>query len=51
MPPISSPIVRPGRPAEAAPVLSKQLSDAIKWHVNFVLQLVIATEIWILKSL
>lgn len=29
MPPICSPIVRPGRPAEAAPVLSKQLSDTI----------------------
>ncbi|TXG70360.1 hypothetical protein EZV62_005295 [Acer yangbiense] len=46
------PIVRPGRPgwpAEAAPVLSKQLSDTITRHVNFVLQLVIATEIWILK--
>ncbi|KAB1222362.1 Exosome complex component RRP43 [Morella rubra] len=29
MPPICSPIVRPGRPAEAAPVFSKQLSDTI----------------------
>ncbi|KAI9161260.1 hypothetical protein LWI28_015794 [Acer negundo] len=29
MPPICSPIVRPGRPAEVAPVLSKQLSDTI----------------------
>ncbi|KAJ8751993.1 hypothetical protein K2173_001019 [Erythroxylum novogranatense] len=29
MPPICSPIVRPGRPAEAAPVLSKQLADTI----------------------
>ncbi|KAK2653151.1 hypothetical protein Ddye_013007 [Dipteronia dyeriana] len=29
MPPICSPNVRPGRPAEAAPVLSKQLSDTI----------------------
>ncbi|GFY80565.1 3'-5'-exoribonuclease family protein [Actinidia rufa] len=29
MPPIYSPIVRPGRPAEAAPVVSKQLSDTI----------------------
>ncbi|KAL3533776.1 hypothetical protein ACH5RR_007297 [Cinchona calisaya] len=29
MPPICSPIVRPGRPAEAAPVLAKQLSDTI----------------------
>lgn len=29
MPPICSPLVRPGRPAEAAPVLSKQLSDTI----------------------
>ncbi|CAL9060520.1 uncharacterized protein LOC135678163 [Musa acuminata AAA Group] len=29
MPPICSPIVRPGRPAEVAPVVSKQLSDVI----------------------
>ncbi|XP_057982104.1 uncharacterized protein LOC131167342 [Malania oleifera] len=29
MPPICSQIVRPGRPAEAAPVISKQLSDTI----------------------
>ncbi|RRT84485.1 hypothetical protein B296_00002769 [Ensete ventricosum] len=29
MPPICSPIVRPGRPAEVAPVISKQLSDVI----------------------
>ncbi|GLT26547.1 hypothetical protein SLA2020_016060 [Shorea laevis] len=29
MPPICSPLVRPGRPAEEAPVLSKQLSDTI----------------------
>lgn len=29
MPPICSPLVRPGRPAEAAPVISKQLSDTI----------------------
>ncbi|XP_059646298.1 uncharacterized protein LOC132291921 [Cornus florida] len=29
MPPICSPLVRPGRPAEAAPVVSKQLSDTI----------------------
>ncbi|CAI0385967.1 unnamed protein product [Linum tenue] len=29
MPPICSPIVRPGRPAEAAVVVSKQLSDTI----------------------
>ncbi|XP_074320486.1 uncharacterized protein LOC141657229 [Silene latifolia] len=29
MPPICSPIVRPGRPAEAAPVISKQLADTI----------------------
>ncbi|KAK6127381.1 hypothetical protein DH2020_038863 [Rehmannia glutinosa] len=29
MPPICSPLVRPGRPAEIAPVLSKQLSDTI----------------------
>ncbi|GMP97459.1 hypothetical protein CsSME_00045705 [Camellia sinensis var. sinensis] len=32
MPPICSPIVRPGRPAEAAPVVSKQLSDTISRH-------------------
>ncbi|KAK1278843.1 hypothetical protein QJS04_geneDACA023692 [Acorus gramineus] len=29
MPPICSPIVRPGKPAEIAPVISKQLEDAI----------------------
>ncbi|KAK9274101.1 hypothetical protein L1049_018915 [Liquidambar formosana] len=29
MPPICSPIVRPGRPAEAAPVVLKQLYDTI----------------------
>ncbi|XP_075638824.1 uncharacterized protein LOC142610776 [Castanea sativa] len=29
MPPICSPIVRPGRPAEIAPVVSKKLSDTI----------------------
>ncbi|KAJ7976773.1 exosome complex component RRP43 [Quillaja saponaria] len=29
MPPICSPIVRPGRPAEVAPVVSKRLSDTI----------------------
>ncbi|KFK40817.1 hypothetical protein AALP_AA2G045200 [Arabis alpina] len=29
MPPICSPIVRPGRPVEAAPVISKRLSDTI----------------------
>ncbi|KAI3987516.1 hypothetical protein MKX01_003202 [Papaver californicum] len=29
MPPICSPLVRPGRPAEPAPVISKQLSDVI----------------------
>ncbi|XP_062074541.1 uncharacterized protein LOC133778585 [Humulus lupulus] len=29
MPPICSPLVRPGRPAEAAPVVSKQLFDTI----------------------
>ncbi|KAG9450946.1 hypothetical protein H6P81_010911 [Aristolochia fimbriata] len=29
MPPICSAIVRPGRPAEVAPVISKQLTDAI----------------------
>lgn len=34
MPPICSPTVRPGRPAEVAPVLSKQLSDTISRHDN-----------------
>ncbi|KAL2466057.1 3'-5'-exoribonuclease family protein [Abeliophyllum distichum] len=29
MPPICSPLVRPGRPAEAAPVITKQLTDTI----------------------
>ncbi|CAA0829869.1 3-5-exoribonuclease family protein [Striga hermonthica] len=29
MPPICSPLVRPGRPAEIAPILAKQLSDSI----------------------
>ena len=29
MPPICSPLVRPGRPAEEVPFVSKQLSDAI----------------------
>ncbi|KAI3446480.1 hypothetical protein Pfo_003145 [Paulownia fortunei] len=29
MPPICSPLIRPGRPAEVAPVISKQLSDTI----------------------
>ncbi|XP_044468256.1 exosome complex component RRP43 isoform X2 [Mangifera indica] len=29
LPPICSPNIRPGRPAEAAPVISKQLSDTI----------------------
>ncbi|KAL5127985.1 Exosome complex component RRP43 [Glycine soja] len=33
MPPICSPIVRPGRPAEASPVVSKQLSDTISRHI------------------
>ncbi|MBA0879030.1 hypothetical protein Goshw_004977 [Gossypium schwendimanii] len=36
MPPICSPIVRPGRPAEAAPVIAKQLSDTILRHANLV---------------
>ncbi|KAJ4977538.1 hypothetical protein NE237_008318 [Protea cynaroides] len=34
MPPICSPFVRPGRPAEVAPVIAKQLSDAITRHVK-----------------
>ncbi|ONK58767.1 uncharacterized protein A4U43_C09F16440 [Asparagus officinalis] len=29
MPPICSPLVRPGRPAEVAPVISKQISDVV----------------------
>ncbi|XP_042031090.1 exosome complex component RRP43-like isoform X2 [Salvia splendens] len=29
MPPICSPLIRPGKPAEVAPVISKQLSDTI----------------------
>lgn len=29
MPPICSPLVRPGKPADAAPVISKQLADTI----------------------
>jgi exosome complex component RRP43 len=29
MPPICSPLVRPGRPAEAAPVISKALEDVL----------------------
>ncbi|KAF1898269.1 hypothetical protein Lal_00033035 [Lupinus albus] len=33
MPPICSPIVRLGRPAEAAPIVSKQLSDTISRQV------------------
>ncbi|KAL1118093.1 hypothetical protein V6Z11_D01G008900 [Gossypium hirsutum] len=36
MPPICSPIVRPGGPAEAAPVVAKQLSDTILRHANLV---------------
>ncbi|RVW16469.1 Exosome complex component RRP43 [Vitis vinifera] len=39
MPPICSPLVRPGRPAEEAPVVSKQLSDTILRHVNVVTSL------------
>lgn len=35
MPPICSPLVRPGRPAETAPVVSKQLSDTIIRYVPF----------------
>ena len=35
MPPICSPLVRPGRPAEAAPVISKQLSDTILRHADY----------------
>lgn len=34
MPPICSPLVRPGRPAEAEPVVSKQLADTILRHVK-----------------
>lgn len=35
MPPICSPLVRPGRPSEIAPVISKQLSDTIMRHVKY----------------
>ncbi|KAL2923593.1 Exosome complex component Rrp42 [Bienertia sinuspersici] len=34
MPPICSPLVRPGRPADAAPVISKQLADTISRQVT-----------------
>ncbi|KAE8684053.1 hypothetical protein F3Y22_tig00111157pilonHSYRG00058 [Hibiscus syriacus] len=44
MPPICSPIVRPGRPAEAAPVVAKQLSDTILRHANLFPRLFIAAE-------
>ncbi|CAA0836992.1 3-5-exoribonuclease family protein [Striga hermonthica] len=35
MPPICSPLIRPGRPAEIAPVLAKQLSDSILRQGNY----------------
>nr|CAD1824461.1 unnamed protein product [Ananas comosus var. bracteatus] len=35
MPPICSPTVRPGRSAEVAPVISKQLSDVIMSQLQF----------------
>ncbi|CDP08415.1 unnamed protein product [Coffea canephora] len=35
MPPICSPIVRPGRPADAAPVVAKQLSDTILRQLRY----------------
>ncbi|RZC89055.1 hypothetical protein C5167_030749 [Papaver somniferum] len=34
MPPVCSPLVRPGRPAEPAPVISKQLSDVVLRQVR-----------------
>uniref|UniRef100_A0A0A0KZP2 Ribosomal RNA-processing protein 43 n=1 Tax=Cucumis sativus TaxID=3659 RepID=A0A0A0KZP2_CUCSA len=56
MPPVCSPIVRPGRPAEAAPVISKQLSDTIsRYHFTFFcnfaltycnLQLIFFEQMW-----
>jgi hypothetical protein len=38
MPPICSPLVRPGRPAEAAPVISKALEDVL---LRFLLRLAV----------
>ncbi|KAE8663138.1 hypothetical protein F3Y22_tig00113096pilonHSYRG00077 [Hibiscus syriacus] len=45
MPPICSPIFRPCRPSEAAPVVAKQLSDTILRHANLFPRLFIAAEI------
>ncbi|KAL7194367.1 hypothetical protein ACSBR1_034721 [Camellia fascicularis] len=39
MPPICSPIVRPGRLADAAPVISKPLSDTILRHVIVIISM------------
>lgn len=44
MPPICSPIVRPGRPAEVAPVIAKQLSDVILRYVDAMLNLSLPSE-------
>lgn len=44
MPPICSPIVRPGRPAEVAPVIAKQLSDVILRYVDAMLNHFLPTE-------
>ncbi|PPD79932.1 hypothetical protein GOBAR_DD23162 [Gossypium barbadense] len=49
MPPICSPIVRPGGPAEAAPVVAKQLSDTILRHANLVPWLFIDAEMHPIK--
>ncbi|KAK8634213.1 hypothetical protein V6N13_015041 [Hibiscus sabdariffa] len=44
MPPICSPIVRPGRLAEAAPVVAKQLSDTNSRHAILFPRLFVAAE-------
>lgn len=44
MPPICSPMVRPGRPAEVAPVISKQLSDVIMRCVLLQMSYMVLTE-------
>ncbi|KAF5953389.1 hypothetical protein HYC85_006245 [Camellia sinensis] len=41
MPPICSPIVRPDRPADAAPVISKQLSNTILRHFVVIISIMI----------
>ena len=44
------PIVRPGRPAEIAPVVSKQLSDTISRHVIIFSGYFFLVELSFLKS-